>query len=120
MDKPAQQREPLTPREREVIALIAKGLLAEGIAAELGIAVKTARRHIYRASVKLGVSHGDNTRVFVLLAAYGSTGDMRGVVELVRRTRYVAPEATASRCRAIAAGHRASECRRSSPPRIER
>jgi DNA-binding NarL/FixJ family response regulator len=44
----------LTPREREVILLTARGLSPEEIARELVIGVATARTHIYRVRCKLG------------------------------------------------------------------
>jgi DNA-binding NarL/FixJ family response regulator len=44
----------LTPREREVMLLTARGLSPEEIARELAIGVATARTHIYRVRCKLG------------------------------------------------------------------
>jgi DNA-binding NarL/FixJ family response regulator len=44
----------LTPREREVMLLTARGLSPEEIASELAIGVATARTHIYRVRCKLG------------------------------------------------------------------
>lgn len=44
----------LTPREREVMLLTARGLSPEEIAGELAIGVATARTHIYRVRCKLG------------------------------------------------------------------
>lgn len=43
----------LTPRERQVLLLVAHGLSAEEIASELGIGVATARTHLYRLICKL-------------------------------------------------------------------
>jgi DNA-binding NarL/FixJ family response regulator len=45
--------ESLTDREREVVALVARGLSNEEIAAELVISPATARTHVSRAMVKL-------------------------------------------------------------------
>jgi len=45
----------LTPRERDLAALIAEGLDNAQIAARLGIAEKTVRNHITRVFAKLGV-----------------------------------------------------------------
>jgi FixJ family two-component response regulator len=45
--------EKLTPREREVLALVATGLLNKQIAAELGAAEKTIKQHRGRVMVKM-------------------------------------------------------------------
>jgi DNA-binding CsgD family transcriptional regulator len=45
----------LTPRQREVLQLIAKGLSTKQIAARLGIAVKTADTHRMALYARLGV-----------------------------------------------------------------
>jgi DNA-binding NarL/FixJ family response regulator len=58
----------LTPREREVMSLIARGLSAEEIAVELTIGVATARTHIYRVRCKLGV----RDRAQIVALAYRS------------------------------------------------
>jgi HD-GYP domain-containing protein (c-di-GMP phosphodiesterase class II) len=46
----------LTPRETEVVGLLARGLQTKQIARTLGISVKTADRHIQNAYAKIGVS----------------------------------------------------------------
>jgi HD-GYP domain-containing protein (c-di-GMP phosphodiesterase class II) len=46
----------LTDREAEVVALLARGLQTKQVAGALGIAVKTADRHVQNAYRKLGVS----------------------------------------------------------------
>jgi DNA-binding NarL/FixJ family response regulator len=46
----------LTPRETEIIGLMARGLQTKQIARALGISVKTADNHIQRAYSKIGVS----------------------------------------------------------------
>jgi NarL family two-component system response regulator LiaR len=46
----------LTPREREVLALLGRGLANTRIAQELGIAEKTVKIHVSRILHKLGVS----------------------------------------------------------------
>ncbi|MFE5027517.1 response regulator [Streptomyces sp. NPDC056656] len=46
----------LTPREREMVALVAKGLSNDGIAEILWLSRHTVKTHINRAMAKLGVS----------------------------------------------------------------
>jgi DNA-binding CsgD family transcriptional regulator len=45
--------EELTPREREVLLLIALGMSAEEVAVHLAIGIATARTHLYRLRCKL-------------------------------------------------------------------
>lgn len=45
---------PLTPREREVLLLLGRGLDPTHIAAELGLSIHTARGHVKRILAKLG------------------------------------------------------------------
>jgi DNA-binding CsgD family transcriptional regulator len=47
---------PLTVREREIIALAARGLSNKTIAERLTVSVRTVEGHLYRAGRKLGVS----------------------------------------------------------------
>jgi DNA-binding NarL/FixJ family response regulator len=44
----------LTQREREVVALVGRGLSNEEIATELTLSPATARTHVSRAMIKLG------------------------------------------------------------------
>lgn len=46
----------LTPREREVVVLIARGFTYRETAAELGISVKTLENHIHNLFEKLGIA----------------------------------------------------------------
>lgn len=45
----------LTPREREILALVARGLAAKQVARHLGISAKTVERHKTKIFSKLGV-----------------------------------------------------------------
>ena len=45
----------LTPREREVLILVCSGRTHREVAAELGVSVETARRHVRKVYWKLGV-----------------------------------------------------------------
>jgi DNA-binding NarL/FixJ family response regulator len=56
----------LTPREREVVRLVATGLSNEDIARALVISPLTAKTHITRAIGKLGV----RDRVQLVIVAY--------------------------------------------------
>ena len=47
--------EPLTPREREVLGLLAEGLTNRAIAERLGISEHTAKFHVNAILGKLGV-----------------------------------------------------------------
>ncbi|MEU1090542.1 response regulator [Streptomyces sp. NPDC005576] len=60
--------ESLTGREREVVVLAATGLSNDEIADHLGISVLTAKTHVNRAMVKLGV----RDRAHLVIAAYES------------------------------------------------
>jgi DNA-binding CsgD family transcriptional regulator len=46
---------PLTPRQREVLKLIAEGLLSKEIAAELGVSLKTVDTHRTELMRRLGI-----------------------------------------------------------------
>ena len=59
---------PLTPREVEVMELVAEGLSNKLIAARLGIHDQTAKFHVANALVKLGASTRAGAAVKFLLA----------------------------------------------------
>ena len=62
--------EELTPREREVIALMAEGRSNQGICRTLWLSPKTVETHIRGAFAKLGIKEApeDNRRVLAVLA----------------------------------------------------
>jgi DNA-binding CsgD family transcriptional regulator len=51
---PRSSREPLTPRELEVLQLIADGLSNKQIAARLWLSVETVKSHVCAVHAKLG------------------------------------------------------------------
>lgn len=53
---PVSNIDRLTPREREVVALIARGYTYKETAADLGISVKTLENHMHNIFGKLGVA----------------------------------------------------------------
>ena len=66
-------QESLTRREREVLALIARGRSNKRIAIELGIAEKTVKTHVGHLLAKLGVA--DRTQAAVLAVREGWVAD---------------------------------------------
>jgi two-component system, NarL family, nitrate/nitrite response regulator NarL len=66
---PAAQAEGLTPREAEVLALLAEGLSNKAIAARLGVAERTAKFHVESILGKLGAE--TRSEAIVLAARRG-------------------------------------------------
>jgi DNA-binding NarL/FixJ family response regulator len=64
-------RQPLTPREREVLELLTRGHANKRIAAELGVSEKTVKAHVGRILAKLGVS--DRTQAALYAVREGLT-----------------------------------------------
>jgi two-component system, NarL family, response regulator DevR len=69
----------LTPREREVLALIAEGLDQDGIATELVISPETARTHVQRVLRKLGVR--SRVEAIALVSQSGIADRLERIVE---------------------------------------
>jgi DNA-binding NarL/FixJ family response regulator len=63
----------LTPREREILALMAEGRSNQGICRTLWLSPKTVETHIRGAFAKLGIKEApdDNRRVLAVLAYLG-------------------------------------------------
>ena len=66
--------DPLTPRESEVLALIAGGLSNKRIARELGIAEKTVKTHVGHVLAKLGVSDRTQAALHAVRAGLARPG----------------------------------------------
>ena len=64
--------EQLTPREREVPALLARGFANKRIAAELGIAEKTVKTHVSNVLAKLGVPDRTQAALYASRLGLGS------------------------------------------------
>src|SRR5438093_5693424 len=64
--------EQLTPREREVLALVGRGYANKRIARELGIAEKTVKVHVSNVLRKLGVA--DRTQAALFAVREGLVG----------------------------------------------
>jgi DNA-binding NarL/FixJ family response regulator len=56
----------LTPRERDVLGGVARGLSNRAIADELGIAERTARTHVSNILAKLGLTSRTQAALFAV------------------------------------------------------
>jgi DNA-binding NarL/FixJ family response regulator len=77
VSQPGQESEPLTPREMEVLNLLAQGLQNKEIAAELVISQRTVKFHVSSIMSKLGA--GNRTEAVALAA-------QQGLIELSNRS----------------------------------
>jgi NarL family two-component system response regulator LiaR len=62
--------ERLTPREREVLELIGRGLSNKRIALELGVSEKTVKTHVGHVLAKLGVSDRTQAALYAIRAGF--------------------------------------------------
>ena len=67
--------DPLTPREREVLALIGRGMANKVIARELSLSEKTVKAHVSNILAKLGVT--DRTQAALYAVRAGLVGPAR-------------------------------------------
>ncbi|MFI4991279.1 MAG: response regulator transcription factor [Solirubrobacterales bacterium] len=70
----ARTREGLSPRESEVLRLLARGRTTQSIAAELGISPRTVHKHTERIHAKLG-THDRAQAIATALAAEQEVGE---------------------------------------------
>jgi NarL family two-component system response regulator LiaR len=69
--EPARDASRLTPREREVLTLIGRGLSNKRIAFELGLSEKTVKTHVAHVLSKLGVADRTQAAVYAVRAGLG-------------------------------------------------
>jgi HD-GYP domain-containing protein (c-di-GMP phosphodiesterase class II) len=73
---PIERPAGLTAREAEVVGMLACGLQTKQVALELGIAVKTADRHIQNAYAKMGVSTRAGATLFAMEHGRAAWGEL--------------------------------------------
>lgn len=73
-DRPTPRPGGLTPREIEVLCLVARGASNKEIAATLGISGKTARNHVERTYAKIGATNRIGASMFALKHGLVSSG----------------------------------------------
>jgi DNA-binding NarL/FixJ family response regulator len=66
--------DPLTPREREVLALIGRGMANKVIARELGLSEKTVKAHVSNILAKLGVTDRTQAALYAVRAGLVGSG----------------------------------------------
>lgn len=68
-NKQTDEEDGLTPREKEVVLLVADGMSNKGVAGQLGISVSTVKHHLRAAFEKLGVAN--RTQLSLLARKHG-------------------------------------------------
>lgn len=68
--------EQLTPRGRDVLALITEGMCDKDIGARLGIHERTVKQHVMNARIRLGLESGGRLRVRLANVFRKTTGVM--------------------------------------------
>ena len=76
LPEPPQAGQPLSEREAEVLALIARGLINKQIADRLGIGLTTAISHRRNIMEKLGIRSVAGLVVYALAAGYADPDGM--------------------------------------------
>ena len=66
----------LTPRERTVVALLARGMQTKQVARVLGVSIKTADTHIQHAYRKMGVSTRAGAALFAMQHGILASGEL--------------------------------------------
>jgi DNA-binding NarL/FixJ family response regulator len=77
---PAQKASPLTAREAEVLALVARGHSNQEIADVLVLSVRTVQRHIENAYARLGVHNRAGATLAAVELGLIAPGDTRPTV----------------------------------------
>lgn len=75
---PGEPLDLLSPRELEVLALMAEGRSNRAVGEQLGVELKTVETHVSRIFTKLGLNadHDENRRVLAVLTFLaGESGD---------------------------------------------
>lgn len=90
--EPAPMAGPLTAREREVAALVARGLTNREIASELFISEATAKRHVENILSKLGLDSRRRLRAWVAEQSLLASETAEGIVPFRRRATDSPPD----------------------------
>jgi DNA-binding NarL/FixJ family response regulator len=78
MRTPPSAVESLTPREREVITLVAEGRTNREIGRRLGVAERTARTHVSNILAKLGLASRTQAAMWAVRQGLVDTEDTAG------------------------------------------